>query len=90
MSVYSIVRLVVAAIMVAGPLEVVKEGVYEELRDKGILTEGELVGEEMKSAKKEMLKWFGRRVKWGSIEASVLLKAFYRLTVGLEKWRRLY
>jgi hypothetical protein len=35
-----------------------------------------------------MLKWFGQKVIWGSIEASVLLQVFYQLTVGLEFWKR--
>ena len=84
-----IIRPVVAAIMIAGPLEVVDQEVWSYMRAEGIWGASEKLdtGEEAE-VKKGMLKWFGQKVIWGSIEASVLLQVFYRLIVGLEGWRR--
>jgi RecQ family ATP-dependent DNA helicase len=84
-----IVRPVVAAIMVAGPLEVVEEAVWSRMRAEGIWGANEkLEASEEAEVKRGMLKWFGQKVIWGSIEASVLLQVFCRLTVGLEDWKR--
>ena len=84
-----IVQSVVAAVMIAGPLEMVEEKVYAQMKVKGIWGGGEkLDAEEVKQVKQGMLKWFGQKVHWASIEASVLLQVFYCLTVGLEEWRR--
>lgn len=84
-----IVRPVVAAIMVAGPLEVVDREVWSYMRAEGIWGAGEkLEVDEEAEVKRGMLIWFGRRVDWGLVEASILLQAFYRLTVGLEGWTR--
>jgi hypothetical protein len=35
-----------------------------------------------------MLIWFGKKIIWGIMEGSVMLRAFYRLAVGLEEWER--
>ncbi len=80
-----IVRQVVAAIMVAGPSEVTDQEVWSHMRTIGIWGVNQQLdpGEEAE-VKKGMLKWFGQKVIWGSIEASVLLQVFYRLTVRLE------
>ena len=84
-----IVRVVVAAMMIAGPSEVVEQKVYRWMKAKGIWGNNEkLSEEEVKQVKPAMLRWFGEKVKWASIDASVLLQVFYRLTVGLEEWRR--
>ena len=84
-----IVRPVVAAIMVAGPLEVVDQEVWSYMRAEGIWGANEkLEASEEAEVKRGLLVWFGQRVIWGLIEASVLLQAFYRLTVGLEEWKR--
>lgn len=84
-----IVRPVVAAIMIAGPLEVVDQEVWSYMRAEGIWGSNEkLETSEEAEVKRGMLKWFGQKVIWGSIEASVLLQVFYRLTVGLEGWKR--
>jgi hypothetical protein len=84
-----VVQPVVAAIMVAGPLEVVKQAVYARMKVEGIWGTGEQLSEEdIEEMKRGMLRWFGKRVKWGLMEASVLLQVFYWLTVGLEEWRR--
>jgi superfamily II DNA helicase RecQ len=84
-----IVRPVVAAIMVAGPLEVVDEEVWSYMQAEGIWgANEELEASEEAEVKRGMLVWFGQRVIWGLVEASVLLQAFYRLTVGLEEWKR--
>jgi len=84
-----IVRPVVAAIMVAGPLEVVDEEVWSYMRAEGIWGANEKLeaGEEAE-VKRGMLVWFGQRVVWGLVEASILLQVFYRLTVRLEGWKR--
>ena len=84
-----IVRPVVAAILVARPSEVSDQEVWSHMRARGIwgIDEWLDTGEEAE-VKKGMLKWFGEKVIWGSIEASVLLQVFYRLTVGLEDWKR--
>jgi hypothetical protein len=75
--------------MVAGPFEVVDQEVWSHMQAEGFWgANKELeVGEEAE-VKAGMLKWFGQKVIWGSIEASVLLQVFYRLTVGLEVWKR--
>jgi hypothetical protein len=84
-----IVRPVVAAIMVTGPLEVVDQAVWSHMRAEGIWGANEkLEASEEAEVKRGMLKWFGQKVIWGSIEASVLLQVFYRLVVGLEVWKR--
>jgi hypothetical protein len=84
-----IIRPVVAAIMVAGLLEVVDQEVWSPMRAEGIWGANErLEASEEAEVKRGMLDWFGRKVMWGSIEASVLLRVFYRLTVGLEDWKR--
>jgi RecQ family ATP-dependent DNA helicase len=84
-----IVRPVVAAIMVAGPLEVVDQEVWSYMRAEGIWGANEkLEASEEGEVKRGLLVWFGQRVIWGLVEASVLLQAFYRLTIGLEEWKR--
>jgi hypothetical protein len=84
-----IVRLVVVAIMVAGPLEVVDQEVWLYMRAEGIWGANEkLEASEEAEVKRGMLVWFGQRVIWGLVEASVLLQVFYRLIVGLEEWKR--
>ena len=84
-----IVRPVIAAIMVVGPLEVVERRVYARMKAKGIWGEEEkLDAEEIKQVKQEMLLWFGQKANCGFMEASVLLQVFYWLAVGLEEWRR--
>ena len=35
-----------------------------------------------------MLKWFGHEVVWRGAEGIVLLQVFFRLTKGMEQWRR--
>ena len=84
-----IVRPVVAAIMVAGPIEVVDDEVWSYMRAEGIWgANTELEVYEEAEVRRGMLVWFGQRVVWGSVEASVLLQVFYRLTSRLEKWSR--
>jgi hypothetical protein len=84
-----IVRPVVAAIMVAGPLEVVDEEVWSYMQAEGIWgANEELEASEEAEVKRGMLVWFGQRVIWGLVEASVLLQVFYRLVVRLEGWKR--
>jgi hypothetical protein len=84
-----IVRPVVAAIMVAGPLEVVDQAVWSYMRAEGIWGANEkLEASEEAEVKRWMLKWFGQKVIWGTIEASVLLQVFYRSTARLEDWKR--
>jgi RecQ family ATP-dependent DNA helicase len=84
-----IVRPVVAAIMVTGPLEVVDQAVWSYMRAEGIWgANEELEASEEVEVKRGMLTWFGQKVILGTMEASVLLQVFYRLTVGLEGWRR--
>jgi hypothetical protein len=82
-----IVQEVVAAMMIAGPLEVVHEGVYTKMKALGIWgPEGAWNSADEKEVKKRMLQWFGKRVRWGLMEASVLLQVFYDLTIRLERW----
>jgi len=84
-----IVRPVVAAIMVAGPLEVVDQEVWSHMRAEGIWGANAVLDvSEEAEVKRGMLVWFGRKVVWGLVEASVLLHVFYRLTVGLDGWKR--
>jgi hypothetical protein len=84
-----IIRPVIAAILVAGPSEVLDQAVWSYMRARGIWGLNEWLGpEEEAEVKKGMLRWFGEKVIWGAMEASVLLQVFYRLTVGLEEWKR--
>lgn len=85
----NVVRSSIAAIMVAGPHKVVDEQVYAWMRARGIWGDGEqLKEEEVGVIKQRMLEWMGQKVIWGGMEASILTQVFYRLVVGLEKWRR--
>ena len=71
--------------MVVGPLNVVDQAVWVYIRAEGIWgANKELEASEEAEVKRGILKWFGQKVIWGSIEASVLLQVFYRLSVGLE------
>ena len=71
--------------MVIGPLNVINQAVWAYIRAEGIWrTNKELEASEEAEVKRGMLKWFGQMVIWGSIEASVLLQVFNRLSVGLE------
>ena len=77
--------------MVAGPVEVVDGDVWGWMRVEG--TKG--FGEQQKLRKREwpevrrsMLKWFGHQVVWGGAERIILLQVFFRLTKGMEQWRR--
>jgi len=72
-----VVRTSIAAMMIAGPDEVVDEQVYSWMKAKGI-----------EQGKQMMIKWFGQRVIWGEVEGSILIQVFYKLAVGLEQWRR--
>jgi RecQ family ATP-dependent DNA helicase len=84
-----IVRTVVAAIMITGPYEVVQEAIYLRMRRAGVWGPERAWGvAEREEVQQAMLKWFGRRVVWASMEASILLQAFYYLSIGLEEWRR--
>jgi hypothetical protein len=83
-----IVKSVVAAIMTAGPLEIVEETIYARMKAQGIWgAEEKLDIGEVQQVKQGMLRWFGQPVEWGGIDTSILLRAFYWLTVGLEEWR---
>jgi RecQ family ATP-dependent DNA helicase len=83
-----IIQPAVAAMMMAAPLEVVEVGVYDVMRQEGIWGQGpKLYGEEAAEVQRVMMIWFSRKIIWGSMEGSVLLRIFYRLTVGLEEWR---
>lgn len=84
-----IIQSAVAAIMTAGPLEVVEETIYARLKAQGIWGEEEkLYVDEVQEVKQGMLRWFAQDVEWGCIDANVLLQAFYWLTVRLEEWNR--
>ena len=85
----NVVRCSIAAIMVAGPYKVADEQVYSWMKAQGIWGEGEkLKEEEVQEVKQRMLEWVGQKVIWGGMEASILIQVFYRLVVGIEKWRR--
>jgi hypothetical protein len=76
-----ILRSVVAAIIIAGPLEVVDHEVWFQMQAEGIWGADEkLDADEGAEITKGKLKWFRQKVVWGSIEASILLLVFYRLT----------
>jgi len=72
--------------MVIGLLEVVEESVYRVMRGEGLWgTEKKLNEQDIEVVKNKMLKWFGKKVIWGLMEGSVLLRVFYRLIVGLKE-----
>jgi hypothetical protein len=61
-----IVRSVVAAILTAGPLEIVEEAIYSRLKAQGIWGEGEkLELGEVQEVQQGMLRWFGEEIEWG-------------------------
>ena len=37
----------------------------------------------------QMYKWYGQKVVWGDIEASILVQMFYKLAKGLEEKKRI-
>lgn len=81
----------VAAMMIAGPLEVVQDGVFTPMREEGIWGRGDNWQEnedDVAEVMRVMKIWFGRKIIWGSMEASVYLRVFYRLTVGIEEWKQ--
>ena len=59
------VQAAVVAITIAGPLEVVKGGLYDPMRAEGIWgrDSGKWEGEEEAEVKRVMMKWFAKRVK---------------------------
>lgn len=74
--------------IMAAPLEVVEREVYDVMKTEGIWGMGsKLNDEEMIEVFRVMMIWFGKKIIWGSMEGSVLLRVFYRLTVGLEDWK---
>ncbi|KFZ20592.1 hypothetical protein V502_03128 [Pseudogymnoascus sp. VKM F-4520 (FW-2644)] len=81
-----IVRAAVAAMSIAAPVEVAREGLYGQMKALGIWGrgEGEWSEEDHTEVRRVMLIWFGKKIIWGGMEASVLLRVFYWLTVGLE------
>ena len=87
-----IIQPAIAAIMSAGPFEVVEVGLFQAMREEGIWGRGSKWGEWDEAEQAEvwqvMMTWFRKKIMWGSMEASVLLRVFYRLAVGLEEWRR--
>jgi len=84
-----IVRPVVAAMMVAGPFEVVDQEVWSYMRAAGIWGAHEtLEASEEAEVKRGMLVWFGQRVVWGLVEASILVQVFSRLVVRFDRWPR--
>lgn len=83
-----IIEAAVAAMIMAAPLEVVEREVYDVMKTEGIWGKGsKLSDEEMIEVFRVMMIWFGKKIIWGSMEGSVLLRVFYRLTVGLEDWK---
>ena len=75
--------------MIVGLLNVIDQAVWVYIRVEGIWgANKELETSEEAEVKWRILKWFGQKVIWGSIETSVLLQVFYRLSVGLEGWKR--
>lgn len=78
--------------MSAGPIEVVEVGLFQPMREERIWGRGSKWGEWDEAEQAEVWRvariWLGKKIIWGSMEASVLLRVFYRLTVGLEEWKR--
>ena len=71
--------------MVIGLLNVVNQAIWVYIQAERIWgANKELETSEEVEIKRGILKWFGQKVIWGSIEASILLQVFYRLSVGLE------
>jgi hypothetical protein len=78
--------------MSAGPIEVVKVGLFQAMREEKIWGRGSKWGEWDEAEQAEVWQvmriWLGKKIIWGLIEASVFLQVFYRLTVGMEEWKR--
>lgn len=74
-----IVPAAVAAMSIAALVEVVKEGLYRQIRALGIWGQGENEWsvEDHAEVIRVMLIWFGKKIIWGGIEASILLQVFY-------------
>ncbi len=84
-----IVRPAIAAIMIAGPYEVVEEGVYSPMRAEGIWgSRVKLRAEEEEPVKQRMIDWLGQRVGWASMEASVVMQVFDQLATALDQWKQ--
>jgi RecQ family ATP-dependent DNA helicase len=84
-----IIQPAVAAMMAAAPFEVVQVSVYDAMQAEGIWGQGsQLRGDEEAEVCRVMMIWFSKKIIWGSMEGSVLLRVFYRLTVRLEEWGR--
>ena len=81
--------IVFASIIVIGPGEVVQK-IFRLLQEQRIWIEGNerLKEEDQEQVIKAMIKWFGKRVIWGGIEASNFIQVFYRLIGWLEEYRR--
>jgi hypothetical protein len=83
-----VVRAVVAAMIVAGPLKVVEQHIFQKMQAVGMRGPegGRWDKKDRKQVREAMLKWLGKRVQWGFMESSVLLQVFYRVVVGFEEW----
>jgi hypothetical protein len=69
---------VVAAILVAGPSEVLDQEVWSYMRARGIWGIDKWLDiSKDAEVKKGILKWFREKVIWGSVKPSVLLQVFY-------------
>jgi hypothetical protein len=60
-----------AAVMTAGPLEIVEETIQSWMNGHGIWRDEEKL--DVDEVQQGMLRWFGQQVEWGYIGASVLL-----------------
>jgi len=68
--------------MVAGPLSTVPASVYCHMQAEHIWGQGaELLAGEVQMAQRHMAEWFGKKVRWGTMEASIFLQVFYSSTV---------
>jgi RecQ family ATP-dependent DNA helicase len=88
----AIIQPAIAAMMSAGPIEVVEVGLFQAMREEKIWGRGSKWGEWDEAEQAEVWRvmriWLGKKIIWGSMEASVFLRVFYRLTVGMEEWKR--
>lgn len=69
---------------IEGEEEVIHERFYTWLHEEGIWEEKEwLDPEEQGAIEEQVFRWFGKRVRWGSIESNRMMQAFHRLSIGI-------
>ena len=86
-----IIRPAFVAMMIIGP-RMVSDQVYQILKENRIWIEGkesinEMDEKEREQIRRAMIKWFGKGVQWGGVQASIFIQVFYKLVIWMEEYR---